>query len=163
MILGNLRNAIIAVFLLGISFSFHSGIAFAGEEKSRLRIEVFLSGGQQDDAEIIREHFKAISEKNIHFQFFRAGNPPANLAIGREVPASVALLAMQLAVEYGQGVNFLLPEELLPLTWIGIGTSAFDEASQIPITPKDLKALGDPKLSNEQFHTLYWNFTRRPK
>ena len=163
MILVDVRNLIITIFLLGISFSFLSGITLAGEGKPRLRIEVFLSRGQQDDAEIIRAHFNAISETNIHFQFFRAGNPPANIAIGQKVPAPVARLAMQLAVEYGQGVDYLLPEELLPLTWIGIGTSAFDEVSQIRITPKDLAALGDPMLSNEQFHILYQNLTHRPK
>ena len=127
----------------------------------KIRVEIFLEGDRESDAEQIRNQFKTLSIEKIRFQFFRAGRPPANIAIGREVPAAVARLALQIAIRYHQGVSFLLPQVLLPPTWIGIGTSAFDEGSQIPVSRDAIEKLGDPTLNTEQFHALYHEFTQK--
>jgi hypothetical protein len=42
---------------------------------------------------------------------------------------------------------------------VAIGTSAFDEASQIPVTPDDLVRLRESSLTTEAFHDLYRRLT----
>jgi hypothetical protein len=42
---------------------------------------------------------------------------------------------------------------------IVIGSSAFDEASQIPINPEDVERLPDPSLTTPEFHELYRRLT----
>ena len=143
----------------GMLFSYGQVVAQDGEKK--IRVEIFLSGSQKSNADKIREQFKTLSIENVHFQFFRAGRPPANIAIGREVPVAAAQLALKMAMQYNQGVRFLLPQMLLPITWIGIGTSAFDEASQIPVSSVAVKELSDPSLTNKQFHALYRQLTQK--
>jgi hypothetical protein len=60
-------------------------------------------------------------------------------------------------------VEFLLPEYRYFPKHIVIGSSAFDEASQIPITPDDLQRLRDSSLTTEQFHVLYRSLTGEDK
>ena len=130
--------------------------SFASDEKpSRVRIEVFLARGQKEQAKAIRQEFEKISLDNVHFKFFRAGRPPANISIGGEIEASTARLSIELSIKHAQGIKFLVPEPLLPATWIGIGSSAFDERNQIPVTVDDVEKLRDPSLTTEQFHELY--------
>ena len=75
------------------------------------------------------------------------------------MPVEMARLAIRLAREYNDGVNFLLPEYRFFPDHIAIGTSAFDEASQIPIRPEDLDRLSDPTLTTTAFHELYRHLT----
>lgn len=121
----------------------------------KLRVEIFLARDRKGVEAEIRKQFKSSKVENVHFQFFRAGHPPENIAIGRGIPSEIARLAIQIGIQYNDDVNLLLLQNLLPPTWIGIGTSAFDELAQIPITPEDLKRLMDPSLSDEAFHQLY--------
>ena len=136
--------------------------AEAEEGKIKVRVEIFLARSQKGDAEKIREEFKTIGVSNVHFQFFRAGHPPENVAIGRDVPLHVAQKAIELAIEYNRGIKFILPQALLPGTWVGIGTSAFDEQNQIPITGEVLEGLRSPDLTQGQFHSLYQETARDP-
>jgi hypothetical protein len=99
----------------------------------------------------------------VRVQFFRLGHPPANIAIGNSVPASVARLGIRVAVDHNGGVKFLLPQYRFFPGHIAIGTSAFDEASQIPIRPEDLDRLSDPALTTSQFHALYRQLTGEDK
>lgn len=126
---------------------------------SDILIEVFLSPEQREAIPIIKREFEALSITRVRPQVFRFGNPPKNIAIGRDVPASVGRLALQLAADYNRGVEFLLPEYRYFPRHIVIGSSAFDEASQIPVTPEDLQRLRDPSLSTDQFHKLYRSLT----
>ena len=148
--------------VLGGGFLGSNPSAEAEEGKIRVRVEIFLARGQKGDAEKIREEFKAIGVSNVHFQFFRAGHPPENVAIGRNVPLHVAQKAIELAIEYNRGIKFILPQALLPGTWVGIGTSAFDEQNQIPIAGDALESLRSPDLTQEQFHSLYQETAREP-
>ena len=128
-------------------------------DNSKILVELFLAKERKADLAEIKEKLKAASITRIRAQFFRMGNPAENIAIGKEIPASVARLVLQLAVEYNKGVKYLLPEFRFFPQHIAIGTSAFDEKSQIPITPENLKKLRDPSLSTSQFHALYRSLT----
>lgn len=129
-------------------------------------VEVFLSPDHRDDIPAIKRDLEAVAVTRVRTQVFRLGHPPKNIAIGRDVPAEVARLAIQLAVDYNGGVEFLLPEYRFFPSHVAIGTSAFDEASQIPITPEGLAQLREPQLTTEAFHELYRRLTsedqRRP-
>ena len=132
-------------------------------DNSKILVELFLAKERKADLAKIKEKLGRASITRIRAQFFRLGTPPDNIAIGKDIPASVARLALQLAVDYNVGVNYLLPEfRFFPLH-IAIGTSAFDEKSQIPITAEDLKKLRDPSLNTSQFHALYRSLTGEDK
>jgi hypothetical protein len=129
-------------------------------------VEIFLSPEHRDDISAIKQALEALAVTRVRTQVFRLGHPPKNIAIGRDVPAEVAQLAIQLAVDYNGGVEFLLPQYRFFPRHVAIGTSAFDEASQIPITPEGLAQLREPELTTEAFHELYRRLTgedqRRP-
>lgn len=130
---------------------------------SNILVEIFLAPDRRGDSDTINRAFEAISVTRIRTQFFRLGNPPANIAIGQNVPAAVARLAIRMAVTYNGGVKFLLPQYRFFPEHIAIGTSAFDEASNIPIRPEDLDRLSDPALTTSQFHALYRHLTGEDK
>jgi hypothetical protein len=135
----------------------------AQPEPSGILIELFLAPEQRDAIPIIKKEFEALSVTRVRPQVFRLGNPPKNIAIGKDIPADVARLALRLAVDHNRGVEFLLPEYRYFPKHIVIGSSAFDEASQIPITSDDLQRLRDPSLTTEQFHILYRSLTGEDK
>jgi hypothetical protein len=133
---------------------------------SRILVELFLAPDRRGDLETIKREFASLSVTRVRAQFFRLGHPPENIAIGSEVPADVARLAIRMATTYNRNVKFLLPQFRFFPDHVAIATSAFDEASQIPISPADLERLSDPSLTTEQFHALYRQLTgedqRRP-
>ena len=133
------------------------------EANRKILVEVFLSPEHKGDIEAIKKEFESFSITKIRPQVFRLGHPPENIAIGRDVPADVARLAIRLAITYNRGIKYLLPEYRFFPNHIAIGTSAFDEASQIPIRPEDLERLSDPDLTTEQFHELYRHLTGEDK
>jgi hypothetical protein len=137
--------------------------AKASPKPESVLVEVFLAKGHTNESKAIKKGFASASIRKVRFQYFRAGHPPANIAIGRDIPAPIARLAIRLAKEYAEGIDFIVPESLLPVTWIGIGTSAFDEKNLIPITPENVERLADPKLSSDEFHALYNEFAKPPK
>lgn len=130
---------------------------------SDILIELFLSPEQREAIPVIKREFEALSITRVRPQVFRLGNPPKNIAIGRDVPAPVGRLALRLAVDYNRGVEFLLPEYRYFPKHIVIGSSAFDDAAQVPIKPEDLQRLRDPSLSTDQFHELYRSLTGEDK
>jgi hypothetical protein len=130
---------------------------------SGILIELFLAPEQREAIPAIKKEFEALSVTRVRPQVFRLGNPPKNIAIGKDIPADVARLALRLAVDHNRGVEFLLPEYRYFPKHIVIGSSAFDEASQIPITPDDLQRLRDSSLTTEQFHVLYRSLTGEDK
>ena len=56
-------------------------------------------------------------------------------------------------------VDLLVLRPRNPPNYVAIATSAWDEMSQIPITQQDLARLRDPKLTTEEFHSLYYELT----
>jgi len=125
------------------------------EGPRRIRVEIFLAGEQRDHLQTIQKEFAAAFLTNLHIQFFRAGYPPPNVGIGSDVPASSARLSIRLAQEYNRAVKYLLPQDLLPMNFITIGSSAFDETVPVPVTLEEVQQLLDPNLNTEEFHRLY--------
>jgi hypothetical protein len=130
---------------------------------SKILVEIFLAPDRRGDLDVIEKALEAVSITRIRTQFFRLGHPPENIAIGKNVPAPVARLAIRLAVTHNGGVKYLLPQFRFFPEHIAIGTSAFDEASQISIRPEDLDRLSDPALTTSQFHALYQHLTGEDK
>jgi hypothetical protein len=128
-------------------------------EKIPLLVEIFLAKDRKPQLESVRKEFAALSVTRVNVQFFRLGHPPENLAVGPGTPADVARLAIRMAKTYNDGVKYILAQYRFFPNHIAIGTSAFDEASQIPITPENVERLADPALTTEQFHTLYRQLT----
>jgi hypothetical protein len=133
------------------------------KENEKILVELFLAPEQKKNIEGIKSQLKSISIKRVNIQFFRLGHPPQNIAIGRNVSASTARLAIELATLYNGGVKYLLAEYRFSPNYIAIGTSAFDEASQIPVLPQDLERLANPTLSTLEFHALYRKLTGEDK
>ncbi|HET6464123.1 MAG TPA: hypothetical protein VFH55_00750 [Nitrospiria bacterium] len=133
------------------------------QANSKLLVELFLAKERKGDLDAIKKEFEAVGITRIRPQFFRLGNPPENIAIGKDVPADVARLALRLALTYNRDIKFLLPEYRFFPDQIVIGSSAFDEKSQIPIGAEDLKKLSDPALTTAQFHALYRHLTGEDK
>jgi hypothetical protein len=132
---------------------------------SKILVEIFLAAQQKENLTKIKKDFEAFAITRVRAQFVRVGNPPENIAIGRNITAPVARLAIQMAITYNRGIKYLLPEERLSPNYVAIGTSMFDELFQIPISAEDLKRLSDPALTTPEFHTLYRHLTgedRRP-
>lgn len=125
------------------------------KDNSKILVEMFLAREQKEKLDHIKKEFEAFSVSRVRVQFFRLGNPPKNIAIGKEIPASVARFSIQTALTYNRGIKYLLPQFRFFPKHIAIGTSAFDESSQIPIRQEDLKRLSDPTLSTKEFHQLY--------
>jgi len=135
----------------------------APETRPDVLVEIFLAPEHKGDLPAIRKELASASVTRLQAQFFRLGNPPENIGIGKNVPAPIARKALGLALEYNRGVRFVLPEFRFFPEQIIIGTSAYDERSQIPITAEDLKGLLDPALTTPQFHELLRHLTGEDK
>ena len=66
---------------------------------------------------------------------------------------------IDVAIQYNDNVDRLILRPLNPPNYVAIATSAWDEQSQVLITPKDLENLRDPKLTTEEFQALYAELT----
>lgn len=124
-------------------------------DPGKILVEIFLSPERKSNLDAINREFAAVGITKVRAKVFQLGNPPANIAIGRNVPAEIARLAIRLAKTYNGGITKLLPEERLAPDYIAIGTSIFDELFQYPVSPADVKRLESPDLTTEQFHELY--------
>jgi hypothetical protein len=122
---------------------------------SPILVELALAADQKDTLPAIKEAFSTMGITKVRAQIYRAGRPPTNIAIGRDVPAPIARLAFRLAQEYNGGVTLLLPEERLAPNYIAFGSSIFDELFQYPISQEGVARLTDPSLTTEQFHDRY--------
>ncbi len=126
-------------------------------------IEIWLAHKHKKQKKEIKGYLKSRSLKvlNHTIQFWRRGNghPPTNIAIGSAVSAEDARMAIDFALRYNDSVNGLILRPLNPPNYVAIATSAWDELSEIAIKPEDLERLRDPKLTTEEFHSLYYELT----
>jgi hypothetical protein len=129
------------------------------ESNQKILVEIFLSQEHKKDIDLIKNEFKRFSITKVRPQFFKLGNPPENIAIGRNVPVSAAQSAIQLALTYNQGIKFIIAEKRVAGDYLAIGTSMFDEKYQFAISPDDLQKLTDPSLTSPQFHEIYRHLT----
>ena len=126
-------------------------------------IEIWLANKHKKKKREIKKYLKSKSLKVLGHtvQYWRpkGGHPPTNIAIGSAVSAEDARLVIDFALKYNDRVDLLVLRPLNPPNYVAIATSAWDEMSQIPITQEDLARLRDPKLTTEEFHSLYYELT----
>lgn len=125
----------------------------------KIKVEMFLAKKWKKEGKAIKQKLRDASVKRVKIQYFRLGDPPSNIAIGKHIPADIARLAIELALTYNREINTILPEFRFFAHYIAIGSSAFDEQSEIPILPEDLEKLRNPSLSTEEFHAFYRSLT----
>jgi hypothetical protein len=126
-------------------------------------IEIWLAYKHKKYKREIKKLLKSKSLKVLGHtvQYWRpkGGHPPTNIAIGSAVSAEDARMVIDLALKYNDRVELLVLRPLNPPNYVAIATSAWDELSQIPIKPEDLERLRNPKLTTEEFHSLYYELT----
>ena len=126
------------------------------------RVEVVLASQYKNQVTTLTEEFTQAGMANVHFQFFRQGQPPQNIGLGREVPADKAREAIRLALKYNLGVGILLPERLFPPRFVTIASSNYDDTVEYPIDQATLAQLQNESLTTEEFHRLYRGLTSSP-
>ena len=126
------------------------------------RVEVVLASQYKNQVATVKEEFVQAGMANVHFQFFRQGQPPQNIGLGRDVPADKAREAIRLALKYNLGVGILLPERLFPPRFVTIASSNYDDTVEYPIDQATLAQLQDENLTTEEFHRLYKGLTSVP-
>lgn len=126
------------------------------------RVEVVLANHYKNQVATLTEEFSQAGMPNVHFQFFRQGQPPQNIGLGREVPADKAREVIRLALKYNLGVGILLPERLFPPRLVTIASSNFDDTVEYPIDQATLARLQNENLTTEEFHRLYRDLTSVP-
>ncbi len=124
-----------------------------------IKVEMSLAKKWKPEDKTIKKKLHDVSVKRVKIQYFRFGDPPTNLVIGKDVPADIARLAIEIALDYNKDVRSILPEFRFFPHYIGIGSNAYDEQAEIPLFPEDLEKLRDPSLSTEAFHALYRSIT----
>ncbi len=127
-------------------------------------IEMWLSHKQKKKKKELRSFLKSKSIKvlrhTIQYWKPRGGHPPTNIAIGGGLSAQDARFVIDLALQYNDNINGLIHQRLNPPNYVAIATSAWDDNSETPITPEQLTALRDAKLTTEEFHRLYRELTK---
>lgn len=157
---------LLAIFLLaGVSLSPVSASASCDISKTTIcTIEMWLSHKQKKKKKELRSYLKSKSIKvlrhTIQYWKPKGGHPPTNIAIGGGLSAEDARLVIDLALQYNDDINGLIHQRLNPPNYVAIATSAWDDNSETPITPDQLAALRDTKLTTEEFHRLYLELTR---
>jgi len=126
------------------------------------RVEVVLASQYKNQVATVKEEFVQAGMPNVHVQFFRQGQPPQNIGLGREVPADKAREAIRLALKYNLGVGILLPERLFPPRFVTIASSNYDDTVEYPIDQATLVQLQNENLTTEEFHRLYKGLTSIP-
>lgn len=126
-------------------------------------IEIWLGHKHKKKKRQIKSFLKSKSLKvlNHTVQFWRRGNghPPTNIAIGSAVSAEDARMAIDIALKYNDKVDTLILRPLNPPNYVAIATSAWDEDSEVSVKPEEFLKLRDPKLTTEEFHSLYYELT----
>jgi hypothetical protein len=126
------------------------------------RVEIVLAREYKNQIATVTEEFVQAGMPNVHFQFFRQGQPPQNIGLGRDVPADKAREAIRLALKYNLGVGILLPERLFPPRFVTIASSNYDDTVEYPIDQAILAQLQNETLTTEEFHRLYHGLTSIP-
>ena len=126
-------------------------------------IEMWLAHKHKKDNREIRKFLKSkqlkVLRHTIQYWKPKGGHPPTNMAIGSMVSAKDARLMIDIAIQYNDNVDRLILRPLNPPNYVAIATSAWDEQSEILITPEDLEKLRNPNLPTEEFQALYAELT----
>jgi hypothetical protein len=171
-------KSVLRIGILGVALAVgFAGTALAGDvaakdyvpsgckiEKTTIcTIEIWLERKHKKNNRQLRKMLKSESIKVIRntIQYWppRGGHPPTNIAIGRSLTAEDARWVIDLALRLNDNINGLIFQRLNPPNYVAIGTSAWDDKSETPITPEQLAQLRDPKLTTKEFHALYVKLT----
>jgi len=126
------------------------------------RVEVVLASQYKNQVAALTDEFAQAGMPNVHLQFFRQGQPPQNIGLGRDVPANKAREVIRLALKYNLGIGILLPERLFPPRFVTIASSNYDDTVEFPIDQAALARLQNQNLTTEEFHRLYRALTSSP-
>lgn len=126
-------------------------------------IEIWLAHPHSKKDADIREFLKSKSIKVLRstIQYWKptGGHPPTNIAIGSGVSAEDARMTIDFALKYNDKIEYLIIQRLNSANYVAIGHSAWDAASEIPVTPENLQRLIDPNLTTPEFHAIYVELT----
>jgi hypothetical protein len=126
-------------------------------------IEMWLAHKHKKNNREIRKNLKSkqlkVLRHTIQYWKPKGGHPPTNIAIGSMVSSEDARSMIDIAIKYNDKVDRLILRPLNPPNYVAIATSAWDEQSEVLITPEDLQKLRDPNLNTQQFQTLYAELT----
>lgn len=129
----------------------------------KILVEVFLAKEYKKKKTALKEDWGKLGIKRVRLQFFRMGNPPDNMAIGSDIPASTARFAIEWALRNNKGVHYILPQFRFFKHHIVIGSSHYDEDAQIRISAEELDSLRNPELTTAEFHAVYRKLTGEDK
>jgi hypothetical protein len=159
------RSRFLHAVMMSLCAGVIGGHAVAAEVASTpqvSRVEVVLASQYKNQIATVTEEFVQAGMANVHVQFFRQGQPPQNIGLGRDVPADKAREAIRLALKYNLGVGILLPARLFPPRFITIASSNYDDTVEYPIDHAALTKLQNEHLTTEEFHRLYQELTSVP-
>jgi hypothetical protein len=156
------RKIVFGVFVF-VTFFMLGGLSYAEVAKEKVLVELFLAAEREKDVPEIQEAFARLGVRRVKVQFYAMGRAPQIIGLGREVPSDVARLTFQIAQQYVGEVRFILPDFLLPLGYITVGSSHFAEENHVPIRQEDVQFLSDPKLGTQDFYRHYQAVVRRTK
>ena len=159
-----LKSLLLSFYILIIFLFGTTNLGFAKEtcnatNKTRLKVEVWLSKKHEKNYLKIRKEFQQMANTKVGLFAYPADNPSRVVAIGRCTPVHIAQYFLNKSKKYSLGATHLVNQGFISSHWSGLGTSLFSENSMSPITPKQLKMLMDESLDSESFHTLYRSFT----
>ncbi len=172
--MGVMKNLVYVVLVGSLLMAGPSDKAFAEDTEKRkpscdiskttvCTIEIWLAHKQKKKNKDIRAYLKSKSIKvlrhTIQYWKPKGGHPPTNIAIGRGISAEDARLVIDFALKYNDRIDGLILAQLNPPNYVAIATSAWDDLSEVPVTPEQLEALRHPKLTTEEFHKLYYDLT----
>jgi hypothetical protein len=155
-----MKKIVAAVFGL-ISIVVSPVVSYGEVEKGKVLVELFLAAEQKEEFHKIKKAYADIGVSRVKAQFYPKGRAPQIIGFGREVPADVARLTLQIARQYTGEIEFILPDFLLPTGFITIGSSHFSEENHVPVSPEDARILLDPGLDTETFYLHYRSFITR--
>ncbi len=128
-------------------------------EKKRIKVEGWISKKFKKQKKAIAKEFGELGHTRVVLKVFPMGETAKVVAVGRCVPAHLARHILATALKYTGGIESLVNQGFLSPTWVGIGTTVFDEPSQQIVNAEQVQQLLDPKLSTEEFHALYRKFS----
>ena len=123
-------------------------------DKKPIKIEAWIAKKFKKKKTAIKMELESQGNTKARVKVFPMNKPAHVIAIGRCVPSYIARHALKVALKYAGGVKTLVDQDVLMASWIGIGTTAFDEYSQRTITQNQLDALLDESLDTSEFQKL---------
>ncbi len=124
-------------------------------DSKRIKIEGYISKKFRKQRKAVFKEFSEIGNSKSVLKVYPMGETSKVIAIGKCVPVFIAQHVIKKAMEYSTGVESLVQQQFVHSHWIGVGVTMFDEPSQQLVSSEQVQQLLNPKLSNEEFHTLY--------